>query len=150
MKNLILGITIAIFLLCGNVFAQSKNADDEKAINALMVSALKALGENDLNKFGSFLTENCTHINPWGEQIDGREAIVKHFQSFHTKEAPKLEILGNTLKFVTADTALLTMLFKEGSKTFREIIFVAKVKNDWKIASFQGIEVKELPKITDK
>ena len=148
MKNIFLGIIIVIFLLFGNTFAQTKN--DEKAINALIGNAIKALDVNDIDKFGNFLTENCIHVNPWGEQIDGREAIVKHFKGFHQKEGPKLEILEKTFKFITADTALITILFKEGNQTFREIVFVAKVKNDWKISSFQGIDVKEPPKSPGK
>lgn len=147
MKNVFLGITIAIFLLCGNAFAQT---DDEKAVIALMTNVGKAWEAGDLNKFGEYLTEDCVHIDPFGSQVRGRAAIKTKLQwvidNFYQKEKPKVEISEYSAVFVQPNVALLTYLRKEQTESARETVVVTKVKNDWKVASFQHIMVAEPPK----
>lgn len=156
MKNLILGITIAIFLLCGNALAQSKQTDDEKAINAVLLKAGQAWESGDVAKFAETLTEDCIHVNPFGKVISGRENIKTTLQwvrdEVYKKEKVELEISETTFRFLNADTAIVVMKIKETGKSnsngtlITETFTVSRVKNEWKISSFQGIEVKEPPK----
>lgn len=154
MKNIFLGITVAIFLLCGNALAQTKQTDDEKAIFALMTNVGKAWESGDLNKFAEYLTEDCVHIDPFGKQFNGREAYQKHLQwvidNFYSKNKPKLEVSEFSMRFISSDVALLTFLSKEGTRSFRESFLITRVKNDWKIASVQLVTVAEQQKSDSK
>lgn len=151
MKNIFLGITIAIFLLCGNAFAQTKQSDDEKAIFTLMTNAGKAWEAGDVNKFAEYLTEDCVHVDPSGKQFNGREAYKKHLQwvieNYYSANKPTLEISEFSLRFLSPDVALLTFLSKEEKHLFRESFTVTKVKNVWKIASVQLVAVTEPPMV---
>jgi uncharacterized protein (TIGR02246 family) len=80
MKNIFLGITIGIFLLCGNAFAQTKQTNDEKAIEALLTKAGMAWKAGDMTKFSELLTDDCENVSPFGQVIKGREAIRQHLQ----------------------------------------------------------------------
>ncbi len=146
MKNLILGMTIAIFLFCGNAFAQTKQTDDEKAIIALMTNVGKAWDALDANKFGEFMTEDCTHIDPHGLHT-GRVAIVKHIQwvidNILPKDNSKMEVSDFSLRFVSADVALFSFLGVQGGQSMRQSYVLTKVKNEWKIASFQLTKIEQ-------
>lgn len=146
MKNIFLGITVAIFLLCGNAFAQVKQTDDEKAIIALMTNVGKAWEARDANKFGEFMTEDCTHIDPHGLHV-GREAIVKHIQwvidNLLPKDNSKMEVSDFSLRFVNSETALFGFLGKQDGLLMRQFYVLIKVKNEWKIASFQLTKIEQ-------
>lgn len=156
MKNIFLGVTVVIFLLCGNAFAQTKQTDDEKAINATLLKAGQAWESGDMTKFAETLTDDCVHVNPFGGLIIGRETIKTKLQwvrdEVYKKEKVELEITETTTKFLNADTAIVVMKMKETVKSdsngiaLTETFTLSRVKNEWKIASFQGIEVKEPPK----
>jgi len=153
MKNIFLGITVAIFLLCGNAFAQTKQTDDEKAIIALMTNLGKAWDARDANKFGEFMTEDCTHIDPHGLHT-GRVAIVKHIQwvidNILSKDNSKMEVSDFSLRFVSSDVALFGFLGKEGGQSMRQSYVLIKTKNEWKIASFQLTKIVEQEKSNAK
>lgn len=153
MKNIFLGITAAIFLLCGNAFAQTKQTDDEKAIIALMTNLGKAWDARDANKFGEFMTEDCTHIDPHGLHT-GRVAIVKHIQwvidNILPKDNSKMEVSDFSLRFVSSDVALFGFLGKEGGQSMRQSYVLTKTKNEWKIASFQLTKIIEQEKSNAK
>lgn len=146
MKNIFLGITIAILLLCGNSFAQTKQTDDEKAVIVLMTNLGKAWDARDANKFGEFMTEDCTHIDPHGLHT-GRVAIVKHIQwvidNILPKDNSKMEVSDFSLRFVNSETALFGFLGKEGGQLMRQSYVLIKTKNEWKIASFQLTKIEQ-------
>lgn len=159
MKNIFLGITIAIFFLCGNTFAQeAKQTDDEKVINAVLLKAGQAWESGDMAKFAETLTEDCVHVDPFGKIINGRENIKTTLQwvrdEIYKKEKLELEVSEITVRFLNADAAIVLMKMTEtvknnpGSELFLETFTVSRVKNEWKISSFQGVEVKEPPKVT--
>lgn len=154
MKNVFLGITIAIFLMCGNAFAQSQPTADEQAIFTLMTNVGKAWEARDLNKFTENLTEECTHIDPQGVESKGREAVKKHLQwaieNVLPKDNSKMDISDVSLRFVNSEVGLLTYLAKEGGKATRQTVVLSKVKNDWKITSFQLTFVSEQSKTATK
>lgn len=150
MKNIFLAITIAFLLLCGNAFAQKQPTADEQAIFALMTNVGKAWEARDLNKFAENLTEECTHIDPQGVESKGREAVKKHLQwaieNVLPKDNSKMDISDVSLRFVNSEVGLLTYLATEGGKATRQTVVLSKVKNDWKIASFQLTFVVEQTK----
>lgn len=154
MKNVFLGITIAFLLLCGNAFAQTQPTADEQAIFTLMTNVGKAWEARDLNKFAENLTEECTHIDPQGVVSKGREAVKKHLQwaieNVLPKDNSKMDISDVSLRFVNSEVGLLTYLAKEGGKSIRETVVLSKVKNDWKITSFQLTFVGEQSKTATK
>lgn len=146
MKNIFLGITAAIFLLCGNAFAQVKQTDDEKAIITLMTNVGKAWEARDASKFGEFMTEDCTHIDPHGLHT-GREAIVKRLQwvidNILPKDNSKMEVSDFSLRFINSETALFGFLGKQNGHTMRQSYVLIKTKNEWKIASFQLTKIEQ-------
>jgi uncharacterized protein (TIGR02246 family) len=146
MKNLFLGMTIAIILLCGNALAQNKPTADEQAIIALMTNVGKAWDALDAKKFGEFMTEDCTHIDPHGLHT-GRDAIVKHLQwvidNILPKENTKMEVSDFSLRFVGSDVALFGFLGKQNGHVMRQSYVLTKVKNEWKIASFQVTKIEQ-------
>lgn len=154
MKNIFLGVTIAIFLLCGNAFAQSQPTADQKAIFALMTNVGKAWEARDVNKFADNLTEDCTHIDPQGVVSKGREEVKKHLQwvidNMLKNDNSKMDISDISLRFVNSEAALLTYLAKEAGKSIRQTVVLSKVKNDWKITSFQLTFVSEQTKTATK
>jgi len=160
MKNLILMTTIAIFLLCGNAIAQTKQTDDEKAINAVLLKAGQAWESGDMTKFAETLTEDCVHVDPFGKVISGRENIKTTLQwvrdEVYKKEKVELEISETIFRFLSSDVAIVLMKMKETGKNnpssglYVETFTVSRVKNEWKISSFQGIDVKEPPKSLTK
>ncbi len=154
MKNIFLGITIAIFLLCGNAFAQSQPTADQKAIFALMTNVGKAWEARDVNKFADNLTEDCTHIDPQGVERKGREEVKKHLQwvidNMLKNDNSKMNISDISLRFVNSEAALLTYLAIEAGKSIRQTVVLSKVKNDWKITSFQLTFVSEQTKTATK
>lgn len=154
MKNVFLGITIAIFLLCGNAFAQSQPTADQKAIFALMTNVGKAWESRDVNKFADNLTEDCTHIDPQGVERKGREEVKKHLQwvidNMLQNDNSKTDISDISLRFVNSEAALLSYLAKEAGKSIRQTVVLSKVKNDWKITSFQLTFVSEQTKTATK
>ncbi|MBX7174998.1 MAG: SgcJ/EcaC family oxidoreductase [Pyrinomonadaceae bacterium] len=160
MKNIFLVITIAIFLFCGTAFAQTKQTDDEKAINAILLKAGQAWESGDMAKFTETLTDECVHVDPFGKVFTSRENIKTMLQwvrdEIYKKEKVELEITETTTKFLNADTAIVVMKLKETVKndstsiTITETFMVSRVKNEWKISSFQGIEAKEPPKSPTK
>ena len=154
MKNVFLGITIAIFLLCGNAFAQSQQTADQKAIFALMTNVGKAWESRDVNKFADNLTEDCTHIDPQGVERKGREEVKKHLQwvidNMLQNDNSKMDISDISLRFVNSEAALLSYLAKEAGKSIRQTVVLSKVKNDWKITSFQLTFVSEQTKTATK
>lgn len=147
MKNIVLGISIAIFLLCGNGLAQTKQTDDEKAIFALMTNFGKDWNNRDLDKIGEYLTDDCTHIDPQGVERKGREAIKTHMQwvidNLLPKDNSKSEISEVSLRFVTSQVALMTFVLKEGGRSMRPTITLVKVKSDWKITAFHLTFISE-------
>lgn len=153
MKNIFGGITIAIFLLCGNAFAQTQPTANEKAVIALMTNVGKAWDTRDAKKFGEFMTEDCTHIDPHGLHT-GREAIVKHIQwvidNILPKDNSKMEVSDFSLRFVSADVALFGLLGKEGGQSMRQSYVLTKTKNEWKIASFQLTKIVDQEKSNSK
>jgi uncharacterized protein (TIGR02246 family) len=146
MKNLFLGMTIAIILLCGNALAQNKPTADEQAIIALMTNVGKAWDALDAKKFGEFMTEDCTHIDPHGLHT-GRDAIVKHIQwvieNILPKDNTKMEVSDFSLRFVGSDVALFGFLGKQNGHSMRQSYVLTKVKNEWKIASFQLTKIEQ-------
>lgn len=157
MKNIFLGITIAFLLLCGNAFAQNKQTDDEKAINAILMKSGQAWESGDMTKFAETLTDECVHVDPFGGVISGRENIRTKLQwvrdEVYKKEKVELEITETTTRFLNADAAIVVMKMKEKGKSdpngtaLTETFTVSRVKNEWKISSFQGIEIKEPPMV---
>ena len=151
MKNIFLGITIAFLLMCGNTFAQT---NEEKAVIALMTNVGKAWDAHDANKFGEFMTEDCTHIDPQGVERKGREAVKKHLQwvidNMLQNDNSKTDISDISLRFVNSEAALLSYLAKEAGKSIRQTVVLSKVKNDWKITSFQLTFVSEQTKTATK
>lgn len=146
MKHIFLGITIAFLLLCGNTLAQSQPTSDEQAIFALMTNVGKAWDALDANKFGEFMTADCTHIDPHGLHT-GREAIVKHLQwvidNLLPKDNSKMEVSDFSLRFASSDVALFSFLGKQDGLLMRQSYVLTKVKNDWKIASFQLTKIEQ-------
>jgi uncharacterized protein (TIGR02246 family) len=155
MKNIFLGITVAIFLLCGNAFAQTKQTDDEKAINAVLLNAGRAWQDGDINKLADTLTEDCVHIDPFGKQISGRDTIRTTLQwvrdVVYQKAKLELEVSETNIRFISSDVALVVMVMKQttkgksGGDSFTETFIVSKVKSKWKISLFQGIAVTQPP-----
>lgn len=156
MKNIFLVTTIAIFLLCGNALGQTKQADDEKAINTILLKAGQAWESGDMAKFAETLTDDCVHVDPFGKVFAGRENIKTMLQwvreEIYKKEKVELEIIETTFRFLNPDAAIILMKMKETGKNnpssglYVETFTVSRVKNEWKISSFQGIDVKEPPK----
>jgi uncharacterized protein (TIGR02246 family) len=146
MKNIFLGITIAIFLMCGNTFAQSQPTDDEQAIFAVMTNVGKAWDALDAKKFGEFMTEDCTHVDPNGLHT-GRNAIVKHIQwvidNLLPKDNSKMEVSDFSLRFVNSETALFGFLGVQGGQSMRQSYVLIKTKNEWKITSFQLTKIEQ-------
>lgn len=148
MKNIFLGITIGIFLLCGNAFAQTKQTNDEKAIEALLAKAGMAWKAGDMTKFSELLTDDCEHINPFGQEIKGREAIRQHLQwvvdnVFKTK--PEIEFSEVSIRFIRPNVAVIVFLIKDPTASTREVVMVTKMKKEWKISMFQGTAISEPP-----
>jgi len=154
MKNLFLGVAITIFLLSANSIGQTNQTDNEKKIISLMMGFGQAWENGDMSKLSEKLTEDCVHIDPFGKQISGRENIKKHLQwvidNFFAKTKPTVEISDYTVRFIGSEAAILTYLRHEKLGSARETVVVAKVKSDWKIASFQHIMVSEQPKPESK
>ncbi|MBS1794634.1 MAG: SgcJ/EcaC family oxidoreductase [Acidobacteria bacterium] len=160
MKNLFLAIAVATFLLCGNALAQTKQTDDEKAIGAVLMKAGQAWESGDVAKFAETLTADCVHVDPFGKLITGRENIKATLQwvrdEVYKKEKLDLEIGETTLRFLNADAAIVVMKMKETGKNnptsgaYLETFTVSRVNNEWKISSFQGIDIREPPKSPTK
>ena len=146
MKNIFLGVTIAIFLLCGNAFAQTQPTANEQAIFALMTNVGKAWDARDANKFAEFMTADCTHIDPHGLHT-GREAIVKHLQwvidTLLPKNNSKMEVSDFNLRFASSDVALFGFLGVQGGHSMRQSYVLTKSKNEWKIVSFQLTKIDQ-------
>ena len=74
----------------------------------------------------------------------------------YKKEKVELEISETIFRFLSSDVAIVLMKMKETGKNnpssglYVETFTVSRVKNEWKISSFQGIDVKEPPKSLTK
>lgn len=155
-KQFFLSITIAIFLFCGSAFAQTKQTDDEKAVFAVLTTAGAAWESGDMTKFAATLSDDCLHVNPFGKVFVGRDNIKTMLQwvrsEIYKNEKVELKIDETTLRFLGADTAIVMMKMVEKGKTspvstgLLETFTVTRVANEWKISSFQGIEISDPPK----
>jgi uncharacterized protein (TIGR02246 family) len=149
MKNIFLGISIAFFLMCGNAMAQTKAepSADEKAINATMTEFGKAWTAGDMNKLAEYLTEDCVHINPYGQQFNGREAYKNHLKwvidNFYPTGTPKIDITEYSARLVSPDAAIVNFLNREEKHSTRMTLVLTKAKTGWKIALVQLVHLSE-------
>lgn len=153
MKNLILGFALAILLLNGNAFAQTQS-DDKQTIISLLSHVTNAWNSGDVNIMAGFLTEDCVHIDPFGDQLTGRETIKNRLQwvmeTYYKTSKPTLENSGYSIQFVRPDVAIATFLMKDSHGASRETVVVTRTESGWKVASFQNIPVADLPKVDGK
>jgi uncharacterized protein (TIGR02246 family) len=160
MKNILLGITVVLFLLCGNAAAQTKPTADETAVKELFMAAGAAWGSGDISAYANCLTENSVMVGHHGEQVIGRDAIRTRLQwvreVIFKKSKSVLEVPDMSVSFVDPDVAMIIFALKETvegspkSELSRNTIIATKAKGEWKIAFFQATSITEPPKSDTK
>ena len=157
MKNIFLGTTIAIFLLCGNAMAQAKPVSDEQAVLDLMTQLGKTWEAGDMKAFSDLLADNVVHVSPFGEVTTGRESVRALLQWVrdvpYKKAKVQMTITDVKLTFVTPDLAIVTSRIVEnvaaGPKhgDQRSTFITVRVNGQWKTAQFQSVAIGDPPKM---
>lgn len=157
MKNIFLGTTIAILLLCGNALAQAKPLSDEKAVFNLMEQLAKTWEAGDVKGFSDLLADNVVHVSPFGEVTTGRESVRALLQWVrdvpYKKSKVQMTITDVKVTFVTPDLAIVTSRIVEnipaGPKhgDQRSTFTTVRVNGQWKTAQFQSVAIADPPKM---
>jgi uncharacterized protein (TIGR02246 family) len=157
MKNIFLGTTIAIFLLCGNALAQAKPVSDEQAVFNLMTQLAKTWEAGDMNGFSDLMADNVVSVSHFGEVMTGRETVRAKLQWVrdvpYKKAKIQMTITDVKLTFVTPDLAVVTSRIAETTEAgpkqgdMRSIFTTVRVNGQWKVAQFQNVVIADPPKM---
>ncbi len=157
MKNIFLGTTIAMFLLCGNALAQAKPVSDEQVVFNLMTQLAKTWEAGDMNGFSDLMADNVVSVSHFGEVMTGRETVRAKLQWVrdvpYKKAKIQMTITDVKLTFVTPDLAVVTSRIVETTEAgpkqgdMRSTFTTVRVNGQWKVAQFQFVPITDPPKM---
>jgi uncharacterized protein (TIGR02246 family) len=140
-------LLILFFTSCG-----MQESGDEKAIRDKVKAYQTAFNEKKAAVLASMWMEDADYVNPvTGEEVNGREAIQKHFEEkFQKPESPKLELQVDSISFPKANEALEigTATVKKEDQSVIKMAYKAhyeKVNGDWLISEVREVEDMDAP-----
>ena len=162
-RNYLLVLFLAVLLTPSFTgVAQSRNADDEARIRAVVQSEADAWNRGDAVAFGAHYAEGGSFTNVIGRQLYGREAfIAQHARIFSTIykgshnsfSVTKIMFLRPDVAVVDIDGALTgarqlppgLKAGDDGSVHVKLQQVMTREKGEWWIAAFHNVAVYPLP-----
>jgi len=109
--------TVIGFLLFVGACSQTSNQEAEarKAVQ----SFYDAFNKHEFENVQNFTTEDWTHINPFGGQTNGREAVLKELKEVHESflKGVSTTIEDLSVRMATPETAIVTVKNLMGTYT---------------------------------
>jgi uncharacterized protein (TIGR02246 family) len=161
-KHLIRRIAFPIIILLSNVAPfyalNSNNADDEKAIRALIAATTEAFNKHDAAEFTQFYTPDAVLVTVRGERMIGKSEIQRVLSEMFSTRAKvaSLRTLDVQIRFIKPDVAIAHVVNEMRRIVNNEgielpphkelsIRVLTKEKGIWRVAAFHNTIVTGWP-----
>ena len=142
---------LAVMVSASPLFAQdAPRTEDQKAIQTVIESYVKAFNAQDAEKLVSYWAENGNYVDLRGRMIEGRENILAEYDSFFEAFGkPTMTLSVTSLDFANADTAVedgireIQFPDNQPSKEMRYTAVHVKKDGKWLVQSVRDAVVFE-------
>ena len=90
---------------------------EEKQVRQVVQSFFEDFNSHSFSHAAEYSTEDWNHINPFGEWVRGREAVLKNLEEAHSTilKGVSMSIEDMSVRFATPDVAVVTVVNKIGT-----------------------------------